>query len=102
MWKCMLALVVAGNDPAATGLSASDLSAPVRLLANGQPINVDVGHAAPFYADLKGDGKGVLLVGQFGQGKLRLYPNIGSKNDPRFDKFDWLKVGGAECSVPAG
>lgn len=102
MWTCIMASVLAGNDPAAKDLSARDLAAPVRLLASGQLINVDVGHAAPFYADIKGDGKGVLLVGQFGQGKLRLYPNVGGKTEPRFDKFDWLKSGGTICSVPTG
>jgi hypothetical protein len=53
-------------------------------------------------ADLKGDGKSVLLVGQFGEGKLRLYPNIGTKSESRFDKFEWLQAGGKVCSVPTG
>jgi hypothetical protein len=96
MW-CILACALAGSDPVPT-----DLAPPVRLAAGGQPINVDVGHAAPFVADLKGDGKGVLLVGQFGGGKRRLYPNAGSKNDPRFEKFEWLQAGGTVGSVPAG
>jgi hypothetical protein len=61
-----------------------------------------MGHAAPFMADLKGDGKMVLLVGQFGDGKLRLYPNIGTKNDPKFDKFEWFRAGGNVASVPFG
>jgi hypothetical protein len=89
--------MLSGADPAPT-----DLAPPVRLVAGGQPINVDVGHAAPFVADLKGDGGMVLLVGQFGDGKLRLYPNVGTKTEPRFDKFDWLKAGGTVASVPTG
>jgi hypothetical protein len=89
--------MLSGADPAPT-----DLAPPVRLAAGGQPINVDVGHAAPFVADLKGDGSMVLLVGQFGDGKLRLYPNVGTKTEPRFDKFDWLKAGGTVASVPTG
>jgi hypothetical protein len=96
MWYCIVALALAGVEPA-----ANDLAPPVRLLAGGQPINVDVGHAAPFVADLKGDGKGVLLVGQFGGGKLRLYPNAGTRSEPRFDKFDWFNAGGTVGSVPA-
>jgi hypothetical protein len=96
MW-CILASLLAGTDPGPT-----DLAAPVRLTAGGQPINVDVGHAAPFVADLKGDGSRVLLVGQFGEGKLRLYPDVGTKKEPRFEKFEWLKTGGAVCSVPTG
>jgi hypothetical protein len=61
-----------------------------------------MGHAAPFVADLKGDGNRVLLVGQFGQGKLRLYPNIGTNSDPKFDQFEWFPAGGKVVSVPAG
>lgn len=97
MWYCVMACVLAGQEPAAT-----DLAPPVRLLAGSQPINVDVGHAAPFFADIKGDGKGVLLVGQFGEGKLRLYPNIGTRSELRFERFDWLKANGTVCSVPTG
>ena len=94
---CILACMLAGADPAPT-----DLAAPVRLMAGKQPINVDIGHAAPFLADLKGDGHMALLVGQFGEGKLRIYPNIGTAKEPRFDKFEWLKVGGADAKVPTG
>jgi hypothetical protein len=93
--------IVAGLLTAAVPV-ASDLAPPVQLRAGGHPINVDMGHAAPFVADLKGDGQMVLLVGQFGQGKLRLYPNIGSRNEPRFDRFEWLQAGGQVVSLPAG
>jgi hypothetical protein len=79
-----------------------DLARPVLVHAGGQPINVDRGHAAPFVADLKGDGQLVLLVGQFGEGKLRLYPNIGTRNNPKFDNFEWFKVDGKIVSVPFG
>jgi hypothetical protein len=92
-----MASTLALADPVAT-----DLEPPIRLLAGGQPINVDMGHAAPFVADLKGDGQMVLLVGQFGDGKLRLYPNVGTKKDPQFDKFEWLQAGGKVVSVPFG
>src|SRR5262249_48131230 len=97
MWWCILAGMLAAADPV-----ANDLAAPVQLHAGGQPINVDMGHAAPFVADLKGDGQMVLLVGQFHEGKLRLYANIGSKNGPQFDKFEWFQAGGKIASLPAG
>ena len=97
MWWCIMAGMLAAADPGVGGLAP-----PVRLRAGGQPINVDMGHAAPFVADLKGDGNMVLLVGQFGDGRLRLYPNIGTKNGPRFDRFEWFRVGGKVVSVPAG
>jgi hypothetical protein len=97
MWWCIMTSVLATAGPAPT-----DLALPVPLLAGSQPINVDVGHAAPFVADLKGDGQLTLLVGQFGEGKLRLYPNTGPKNAPKFDKFDWFQAGGTAGKVPAG
>jgi hypothetical protein len=97
MWCYILASLLAAATPV-----ADDLAPPVQLRAGGHPINVDMGHAAPFVADLKGDGQMVLLVGQFGQGKLRLYPNIGSRNEPRFDRFDWFQAGGQVVSLPAG
>jgi hypothetical protein len=95
MWSMMLAWAMGG-------VSAGDLAPPVRLLAGNEPINVEVGHAAPFMADLKGDGTQGLLVGQFRGGQLRLYPNVAKASQPRFEKFEWLHVGGKVCSIPAG
>ena len=97
MWWCMVASILAAADP-----NGSDLAPPIQLQAGGQPINVDMGHAAPFVADLKGDGNMTLLVGQFGEGKLRLYPNVGTRKDPKFDKFEWFQAGGKVVSLPAG
>jgi hypothetical protein len=97
MWCCILASLLAGAE----GIG-NDLAPPVQLQAGGRPINVDMGHAAPFVADVKGDGRMVLLVGQFGQGKLRLYPNIGTRTEPKFDGFDWFQAGGQVVTLPAG
>jgi hypothetical protein len=97
MWCYIVASILAVADPV-----ANDLAPPIQLQAGGQPINVDMGHAAPFLADLKGDGHLTLLVGQFGGGKLRLYPNVGAKNEPKFDTFEWFKVDGKVVSVPFG
>jgi hypothetical protein len=88
--------------PALAAEPTSQLATPVQIMAGGKPIDVDVGNAAPCVADLKGDGKLSLLVGQFGGGKLRVYPNVGSKSQPRFDTFEYLHAGGAVASVPAG
>ena len=54
-------------EKAAAGL-APELAPPIQLTAGSKPIDVDVGHAAPCVADLKGAGKPCLLVGQFGDG----------------------------------
>jgi hypothetical protein len=96
MWWILASILAVGAP------NAADLAPPIQLQAGGQPINVDMGHAAPFVADLKGDGNMTLLVGQFGEGKLRLYPNVGTRKDPKFDKFEWFKVNGKVVTVPAG
>src|SRR5262249_34348689 len=78
------------------------LAPPSRLQADGKPINVAAGHAAPCVADFAGDGTMHLLVGQFGNGKLRVYRNAGTKTEPRFDKFTWFLDGKPEGCVPSG
>ena len=79
----------------------NELAPPVRIEAAGKPIDTVTGHAAPFVGDFDGDGVPDLLVGQFGEGKLRVYPNVGSKTEPRFDKFEWFQAGGKLGTVPA-
>src|SRR6516225_8007785 len=97
MWWCMVATILAAADP-----NAPELAPPVQVQAGGQPINVAMGHAAPFVADLKGDGNMTLLVGQFGEGKLRLYSNVGTRKEHKFDKFEWFQAGGKVVTLPAG
>ena len=82
--------------------AVGDLAPPVKILAGGQPINVDIGHAAPFYGDIDGSGAPALLVGQFNGGKLRVYPNTGTARAPKFDAFTWFLDGQDGGKVPAG
>ena len=98
--RLLTLLLLFGAAPAAAQERAADLAPPVKIEAAGQAINVDVGHAAPFVADLTGDGKPDLLVGQFGEGKLRVYANAGDARQPRFDKFTWFRDG--QAKVPSG
>jgi hypothetical protein len=79
-----------------------ELAEPFIVKAGGQPIKVDIGHAAPFVADYNGDGLPDLFVGQFGEGKLRIYKNVGSRTEPKFDKFEWFQAGGRVAQVEAG
>jgi hypothetical protein len=80
---------------------SDELAPPVRIQADGKPINVEIGHAAPFYGDIDGSGKNALLVGQFGGGKLRIYKNVGTAKEPKFDKVTWFLDGKPEGAVPA-
>lgn len=94
-----LAAVTAGpGAPAAT----DELQPGVQILADGKPIDVEVGHAAPYYADVDGDSVKDLLVGQFGGGKLRIYKNQGTNSKPRFGQFEFLQANGKDATVPYG
>ena len=86
----------------ANSTAAAELASPFRVAANGKPIDVEIGHAAPYMMDFDGDGLNDLLVGQFGDGKLRIFRNEGSRTEPKFGEHTWFKAGGADARVPAG
>ena len=80
---------------------AQELEKPVRLEAGGHPIDTDIGHAHPLFYDFDHDGKRDLLVGQFGEGKLRIFKNIGTDTAPKFGEMSWFMAGGEIGKVPA-
>ena len=103
MSSLVLALIVATGQAGKTdSATAPGLGKGIKLEAGGAPIDVEVGHAAPYFVDFDGDGVKDLLVGQFGSGKLRIYKNVGSNKQPKFDKFTFFQAGGADATVPAG
>jgi hypothetical protein len=78
--------------------SAAEFKPPVRLRADGLPVRVESpGYAAPCWADIDGDGKKDLLVGQFNKGKIQVYKNLG---DGKLASGTWLKAEGAVAEVP--
>lgn len=77
---------------------AAEFAAPVRLEAGGAAIRVgSPGYAAPCWADIDGDGKKDLLVGQFDGGKIRVYKNLG---DRQLAAGEWLMADGQVAQVP--
>ena len=82
----------------AHALKAAEFADPVRLEAGGAAIRVEApGYAAPCWADLDGDGKKDLLVGQFNGGKIRVFKNLG---DGKLSAGEWLMAGGKAAEVP--
>ncbi len=106
--------------PLSATLSAQDesqrspeLQTPFQVLCGDKPLDVgdDRGFAAPFLADMDGDGLPDLLVGVFGKGikkkgdlaaTLRIYKNVGKKGKPKFTDFHYFQAGGTMAAVPGG
>ena len=74
----------------------------VKLEANGDIIDIKIGHLVPCVTDWNSDGNKDLMVGQFDAGKIRLYLNQGSDSAPAFKDSEFLSAGGVEISLPAG
>ncbi|MHC4600431.1 MAG: FG-GAP repeat domain-containing protein [Planctomycetota bacterium] len=87
---------------AGAAAEAPELEPGVKIEADGAPIAVEIGHLVPAVADWNGDGKKDLIVGQFSKGKIRLYLNVGTDERPVFGKFEYLRAGGKEISLPCG
>ena len=76
----------------------AEFERPVRLQAAGEPIQVESpGYAAPCVADLDGDGKKELLVGQFNGGKIKVYKEL---SDGKYAAGSWLKADGIDAEIP--
>jgi len=77
---------------------AAEFERPVRLNADGVAVRVESpGYAAPCWADVDGDGKKDLLVGQFNKGKIRLFKNRG---EGKLAGGSWLMAEGQVAEVP--
>jgi hypothetical protein len=76
--------------------SAADFEPPVRLKAGASAIRVESpGFAAPCWAEI--NGKKHLLVGQFNQGKIRVFKHLGAE---KFAPGNWLQADGKVAEVP--
>ena len=99
---CLVLLALPAGQGRPQGLAA-DLAPPVHILAGGKPLDVErIGHAAPFVGDFDGDGKPDLLVGQYDDGKLRIYRNTGTARAPKYDTYTYFVAGGDTGRVPVG
>ncbi len=85
-----------------SGNGLPELAEPLTILADGEPISVDIGHAAPYVYDYNKDGRKDLIVGQFGDGKARIYLNVGTDAEPVFDGFTYLQAAGEDAAMQPG
>lgn len=89
-------------EPKKPQLSPYKFATPVRLEAAGKAIDTAVGHAHAIVADFDGDGKNDLLVGQFGEGILWVYKNVGTNKEPKYGAGTQFKEGAKDGRVPTG
>jgi hypothetical protein len=92
----VLGLVTCGLGVGIVG--AFEFEKPVRLKGGDEFVRVESpGYAAPCFDDIDGDGKKDLLVGQFKDGKIRVFKGVGAG---KFTKGEWLKAEGEVAKVP--
>lgn len=77
---------------------AQDFYPAVRVKAGSEDMQLRR-NASPLYYDLDKDGKQDMIVGGI-SGRVRFYKNVGTKSNPVFDKFEYLKAEGQEIRVP--
>lgn len=90
-------------------LHGPDLSFPVLHLDGEEAVEDSgivieaPGYSVPIYTLFDGDDLPDLLVGEGGAynlGKVRIYPNLGSLEEPHFSGFSYVQSNGSDLGIP--
>ena len=100
----LLTMVVGAISLIASTVQSGELAKPYQLMAGEQPLDIGgIGYAAPFIGDFNMDGRRDLLVGQFREGKMRIFLNEGTNEEPKFsENYVWFQEGAETGRVPTG
>jgi len=82
--------------------AAGELLSPFAVEVGGMPLDAPGGNSAPCVHDLDGDGRFDLVVGEYEDGAVRFYRNVGAPGAPRFEAGVRLKHAQGELRVPYG
>ena len=100
MQKLLVLVAAALLAPLALGVTPLFIG-PELVNDAGVPINVG-NYGAPTMYDWNSDGAKDLILGQFSQGKIRLYLNLGPDTAPDFNGYTFLQSGGVDITLPSG
>ncbi len=100
MQKMFVLVAAALLAPLALGVTPR-FTGPELINDNGTPIDVGY-YGAPVMFDWNHDGNKDLVCGQFDQGKIRFYPNLGPDSAPEFNGYSFLVADGGEIVLPSG
>lgn len=96
----LAAVVLLSSTPATMAI---DFGPEEIVQAGGADLQVP-GYSVPSFVDWNDDGLKDLIVGQgggSGEGKVRVYLNVGTEADPQFDDFFYVQADDADLACPA-